>query len=150
MKGFSEVANKVDLKYINPNDNWLSAKVEKQDTDLANMDGQEIAKTLDIKGVTSTAQANKLAEITLNSIRYTEDAEGNRIKQTPLAISFATTVKNADLEVGDVFELQHDLLDRDRNFIILSVETDQSGAMQMTARERCETHYKNNDGVYIV
>ena len=150
MKGFSEVANKIDLKYINPNDNWLSAKVEKQEAELISIDGQEIVKTLDIKGVTSTAQANKLAEITLNSIRYSEDASGNRIKQTPLAISFATTVKNAELEVGDVFELQHDLLDRDRKFITLSVETDQSGAMKIAAREYCETHYKNSVGVYLI
>ena len=150
MKGFSEVANKIALKYINPLDNWLSAKVEIQDTDLVNMDGQEITKTLDIKGVTNSLQANKLAEITLNSMRYTEDAEGNRIKQAPLAISFATTVKNAELEVGDVFELQHDLLDRDRKFITLSVETDQSGAMKITAREYCETHYKNSAGVYLI
>ena len=150
MKGFQEIANKIELKYIEPNDNWLSAKASKEDSDLIAMDGQSNVKTLDIKGVTNSLQANKLAEITLNSMRYTEDAEGNRIKQAPLAISFATTVKNAELEVGDVFELQHDLLDRDRKFITLSVETDQSGAMKIAAREYCETHYKNSAGVYLI
>jgi len=150
MKGFQEIANKIELKYIEPNDNWLSAKASKEDSDLIALDGQSNVKTLDIKGVTNSLQANKLAEITLNSMRYTEDAEGNRIKQAPLAISFATTVKNAELEVGDVFELQHDLLDRDRKFITLSVETDQSGAMQIAAREYCETHYKNSAGVYLI
>jgi len=150
MKGFQEIANKIDLKYINPNDNWLSAKVEKQDPDLINMDGQTITKTLDVKGCTSTAQANKLAEITLNSIRYTEDDEGNRIKQTPLAIGFATTVKNAELEVGDIISLDHDLLDRVRKFVILSVETDQSGVIQVSAREYCETHYKDSANNYII
>ena len=150
MKGFQEIANKIDLKYINPLDNWLSAKVEKIDTSLISMDGQEIVKTLDIKGITNTTQANKLAEITLNSMRYTEDEAGNRIKQTPLAISFATTIKNAELEVGDVISLDHDLLDRVRKFVILSVETDQSGAISMSCREYCETHYKDSSGVYII
>lgn len=150
MKGFQEIANKIDLKYINPNDNWLSAKVEKQDSDLISLDGQTITKTLDVKGITNTAQANKLAEITLNSMRYTEDASGNRIKQTPLAISFATTIKNAELEVGDVFSLEHSLLDRVRKFVILSVETDQSGAIQVSAREYCETHYKDSSNNYII
>ena len=151
MKGFQEIANKIDLKYINPLDNWLSAKVEKNDTALISMDGQEIVKTLDVKGITNTAQANKLAEITLNSMRYTEDEAGNRIKQTPLAISFATTIKNAELEVGDVISLDHELLGaRVRKFVILSVDTDQSGAIQISAREYCNQHYKNSSGVYLI
>jgi hypothetical protein len=150
MKGFQEIANKIELKYIEPNDNWLSAKASKEDSDLIAMDGQSNVKTLDIKGVTNSLQANKLAEITLNSMRYTEDTEGNRIKQAPLAISFATTVKNAELEVGDVISLDHNLLDRTRKFILLSVETGQGGDIQISAREYCETHYKNSAGVYLI
>ena len=150
MKGFQEIGNKVILKYINPNDNWLSDKVEIEDTDLVNIDGQNIEKIVDIRGVTNATQANKLAEITLNTMRYTEDESLNRTKQTPLVINFATTPKNAELEIGDVFKLQHSLLDRDRRFKVLSNQTDQSGVIQFLAREYCETHFKNSSGNYII
>jgi hypothetical protein len=150
MKGFQEIMNKVDLKYVNPQDNWLSAKVEKQDNTLISLDGQLITRTLDIKGITNPTQANKLAEITLNSTRYTEDTSGNRIKQAPLIVSFSTTIKNADLEVGDVIAINHSLLDRVRRFIILSVETDQSGVIKISAREYCDTHYKSSTGAYLI
>jgi len=150
MKGNREIANKIILKYINPTDQWLSAQVVKEDTDLQDLDSQTLSKTLDIKGVTNQTQANQLAEITLNTMRYSEDVSGNRVKQTPLAISFGTTVKNADLEVGDVVSINSDLLDRVRKFVILSTETDQSGLIQITGREYCETHYKNSSGSYLI
>lgn len=150
MKGNRDIANKMILKYVNPADNWLPAQVVVEDTDLQALDGQILEKTLDIKGITNAAQANELAEITLNSMRYSEDASGNRIKQTPLALSFATTIKNAHLEVGDIISIQHDLLDRVRKFMILSTETDQSGLIQVTTREYCETHYKNSSGTYLI
>ena len=150
MRGNGDIANKIILKYVNPSDGWLSAQVSKEDTTLQNWDGQTIEKVLDVKGITNTTQANELAEITLNSMRYTEDAIGNRVKQTPLVLSFATTVKNAHLEVGDIITIQHDILDRDRKFMILSAETDQSGLIQVSTREYCETHYKDSSGTYLI
>ena len=150
MKGNTELANKVYVKYINPDDQWLSAQVYKQANSLLNLDGQLLEKTLDIKGVTNQTQAEILAEITLNAMRYSEDASGNRIEQTPLALSFATTVKNADLEVGDVISINHDVLDRVRKFVILSTETDQSGLIQVATREYCETHFKDSSGNYLI
>jgi len=150
MKGNRDIANKIIFKYINPSDDWLSAQVVREDADLQTYDGQTIDKTLDVKGVTNSTQAGELAEITLNTMRYTENSSGTRIKQTPLALSFATTVKNAHLEVGDVITINSDLLDRNRNFIILSVETDQSGLIQITSREHAETHYKNSAGTYLI
>ncbi|MEO1945509.1 MAG: phage tail protein [Candidatus Thioglobus sp.] len=150
MRGNGEIANKMILKYVNPSDNWLAAQVEKEDTTLQNWDGQTIEKVLDVKGITNATQANELAEITLNSMRYSEDVNGNRVKQTPLVLSFATTVKNADLEVGDVITVDSDLLDRNRKFMILSVETDQSGLIQLSTREYCETHYKDSSGTYLI
>ena len=113
-------------------------------------DGLVIEKTLDIKGVNNATHANKLCEIALNSLRYSEDASGNRLKQTPLSISFATSVKNAHLEVGDVISLNHALLDRVRKFLILSTATDQSGVIQISAREYAETHFKNASASYLI
>ena len=150
MAGTNNLANKMILKYINPADDYLSAQVVKQDTDLQTFDNQIIQKTLDIKGIDNPTHANKLCEIALNSLRYSEDASANRVKQTPLAISFATSVKNAHLEVGDVFSLNHTLLDRVRQFLILSTATDQSGVIQISAREYCETHFKNASGNYLI
>ena len=72
------------------------------------------------------------------------------MKQTPLAISFATSVKNAHLEVGDVIALNHTLLDRVRKFLLLSTMTDQSGVVQISAREYAETHFKNSSGSYLI
>jgi len=150
MRGSKDIFNKVRLKYINPTDEWLASQVMIEDTDLQDLEGQIIEKILDIKAVTNTTQAEELAEITLNTSRYTEDDSGTRIKQTPLICSFATTMKHADLEVGDIITLNHDLLDRNRKFMILSLETDQSGIIQVNAREYAETHYKDNTGTYII
>jgi hypothetical protein len=93
MKGNRDIANKIIVKYVNPTDNWLSAQVVKEDSTLQALDGQIVEKTLDIKGITNATQAGQLGEITLNTMRYSEDVSGNRIRQTPLALSFATTVK---------------------------------------------------------
>jgi len=150
MAGSANIANKMILKYINPSDEYLSAEVIKQDSDLQTYDGQTVQKILDIKGVTNATHAAKLCEIALNSLRYSEDSAGNRIKQTPLAISFSTSVKNAHLEVGDVISLNHLLLDRVRQFLILSTQTDQSGVIAISAREYCETHFKNTSGNYLI
>jgi len=150
MSGSGNLANKMILKYINPADQYLSAQVVKQDSDLQSYDGLVIQKTLDIKGINNATHANKLCEIALNSLRYSEDASGNRLKQTPLSISFATSVKNAHLEVGDVISLNHALLDRVRKFLILSTTTDQSGVLQISAREYAETHFKNASGNYLI
>lgn len=150
MKGFSDIANNVIFKYINPSDEWLSAQINVQDNDLIEYDGQQIDKTLDVKAVTNSSQAMKLAEITLNTMRYTEDNEGNRIKQTPIVLEFTTTIKHADLEVGDVIGIDHNLLDRTRRFIILSTETDQSGIIKIVTRETAETHFKNSVGNYLI
>jgi hypothetical protein len=97
MRGFSDIANKITVKYINPADEYLSAEVSIIDTDLVDYDGQEIEKTIDVLGCNNQAQAEKLAEITLNTLRYSEDEEGNRLKQSPIIASFAITVKNAEM-----------------------------------------------------
>jgi len=52
--------------------------------------------------------------------------------------------------VGDVITIDSDLLDRDRKFMILSVETDQSGLIQISTREYCETHFKDSSGTYLI
>ena len=150
MRGSKDIFNKVRLKFINPSDEWLASQVVVEDTDLQDLEGQIIEKILDIKAVTNQTQAEELAEITLNASRYTEDNSGNRIKQTPLICNFATTIKHADLEVGDIITIDHDLLDRNRKFMILSLETDQSGIIQVSAREYAETHYKDSSGTYII
>jgi hypothetical protein len=150
MSGSADIANKIICKYINPDDEWLPAQATIESLDLQDLDGQVIEKVIDVKGCTNTAQAEVLAEITLNSMRYTENSSGDRINQTPLSLSLATTVKNAHLEVGDVIAIDHDLLDRTRKFVILSVETDQSGIIQITSREYCETHYKDSSGTYLI
>ena len=150
MAGSSTIANKVIVKYINPSDEWLSAESVKEDSTLQTYDGQTVQKILDIKGVTSATHAAELSEIALNSLRYSEDGSANRVKQTPLAITFATSVKNAHLEVGDVISLNHTLLDRVRQFLLLSTMTDQSGVIQISAREYCETHFKDASGSYLI
>lgn len=150
MRGTKDVANKIIVKYINPTDDWLADQAIKEDTALQTLDGQTLEKILDIKGITNTAQAETMAEITLNTTRYSEDELGNRLNQTPLVASFALSPKHADLEVGDVITLDHDLLDRNRKFMLLSLETDQSGVIQATGREYAETHYKNSSGTYLI
>lgn len=150
MRGSKDIFNRLRLKYINPTDEWLASQVLIEDTELQGFEGQVIEKILDIKAVTNTDQANDLAEITLNTSRYSEASNGDRIKQTPLICNFSTTIKHAELEVGDVISIDHDLLDRVRKFMILSLETDQSGLIQVAAREYAETHYKDSSGNYLI
>jgi hypothetical protein len=150
MAGNNDIANSITVNWQNPADEWLKADYTISDAQLIDNDGHEITKSLDIKSVINEAQAQKIAEISLNSMRYTEDESGNRIKQTPLVINFATTTKHSDIEVGDVIAIDHFLLERVRKFVILSVETDQSGIVSFSGREYCETHYKDSNGNYII
>jgi hypothetical protein len=150
MKGSTEVANRVVVKYIDPDDNWIAASVIAEDTALQTSDGQVIEFVLDAHACTNRTQAAQLAEITLNNIRYSEDVSSNRIKQTPLSASFSTTVKNADLEVGDIISIDHTLLDRLRKFSIIAIKNDQSGAMSIECREYCDTFFKYSTGVYLI
>jgi len=150
MKGNQDIANKLIFKFVNVNDDYQSDQKVVESSTLQSLDGQTIEKILDVKGVTDVGQASELCEITLNTMRYSEDASGNRVNQTPLICSFGTTVKHADLEIGDVITIDHDLLDRNRKFMILSMETDQSGFLLITAREYAETHYKDDSGTYLI
>lgn len=150
MAGNNDIANSITVNWQNPADEWLKADYTISDAQLIDNDGREINKSLDIKSVINESQAQKIAEITLNSMRYTEDESGNRIKQTPLVINFATTTKHSDIEVGDVIAIDHFLLERVRKFVVLSVETDQSGIVSFSGREYCETHYKDANGNYII
>lgn len=149
-KPSADTANIVTVKYVNPDDEWQVAEATVQDDDLIAIDGQDIEQILELRGCTSQAQAEKLAQLTLNQMRYSENASGDRINQSPLDISFTTTVKNAELEVGDVFTLTHSLLSYARKFKIVSIETDQSGAIAIQAGEYCATHYKDSGGTSII
>lgn len=146
MRGFNDIANQIKARYIDPDSEWLTNEVTVEDTELqgSNYDSKVIEKILDFKGITSALQASKLAEISLNQLRYSEDASGNRIKQTPLVASFSLPPKHIDLEVGDVVSLTHDLLDRTRQFMILSITTDASGILEVECREYCDTHYRTS------
>ena len=150
MNGGSDLSNKVIVKYVGKHDFWIPAQVEINKDDLQTLDGQILEKTLDIKGIIDRQQAGQMAEISLNSMRYSEDSGGTRMAQTPLTLAFATSIKNAHLEVGDVISIDHSILDRVRRFLILSIETDQSGLIQVVSREYCDTHYMDQDGQYLI
>lgn len=146
----ADIANKVTVKYVNPLDEWQIAKVDSTNSALVTLDGGETEQILEIKGSTSSVQSQKLAELSLNKMRYSEDSGGNRINQTPLNVSFATTIKNAELEVGDVISINHYMLNFIRKFRILSIETDQSGLMKIECLEHCTTHYKTSSNSDII
>lgn len=149
-KPSSDTANTITVRYINPDDMWQIAEVTVNDDDLVDSDGQVIEQILEVRGCTSKEQAGKLAQLTLNQMRYSEDSVGDRVSRSPLDISFTTTVKNAELEVGDVINITHDLLSYPRDCKLVSVETDQSGAIAISATEYCGTHYKYDDGTAII
>jgi len=149
-KPSAETANIITVRYVNPDDEWQVAEVTVQDDALIALDGQDIEQILEVRGCTNQEQATKLAQLTLNQLRYSEDSLGNRINQSPLDIAFTTTIKNAHLESGDVITVQHDLLSFNRKFKIISTETDQSGAISIQAAEYCDTHYEDANGVAII
>ncbi len=149
-KPSADIANIVTVRYVNPDDEWQVASVEARDDNLILLDGQEIEQILEVRGCTSKVQAEKLAQLTLNQMRYSEDASGNRISQSPLSVSFTTSVKNAHLEVGDVVTITHDLLSFPRKFKLVSIETDQSGAITIDGTEYCDIHYEDISGTAII
>ena len=150
LKSFDEIFNKLIVKFLNVDDNHHSDKVEIYDSTLGILDGRDIETVISLPSVTNETQAIKLGTIAYNTMRYTEDKDGNRLKQTPLIVSFGTTPKLAHLEIGDIISIEHSLLDRVRLFKVLSLETEQSGIIKVDAREHCETHFKNDIGQYII
>jgi len=149
-KPSSDTANTITVRYVNPSDMWQVAEITVEDEDMIDSDGQVIEQIVEIRGCTSSTQARKLAQLTLNQMRYSEDSGGDRVSRSPVDISFVTSVKNSELEVGDVINITHYLLGYPRDFKIVSIETDQSGAISINGVEYCDTHYKNDDDTDII
>lgn len=145
-----DIANRVIVTYIEPADQWQTKQEIKEDTGLQTFDGGLYIKELKLRGVTNSAQALLIAELTLNQLRYTHDVGEDRVDITPLDIKFETTIKNARLEVGDVQDFSHFLIKtndgREKQFEIMSLETEQSGKLIVTAREYSLTHYQDTAG----
>ncbi len=149
-KKAKDLANKVRVNYIEPTDQWQTKQVEIEDSDLAVSDGREYIKDINLRGVTNQAQADKIKELSLNQFRYTENSSGDRIKVTPLVISFTTTIKNSELEVGDMGTVDYYELPNIKKFVIISIRTKQSGELEISATEYADTHYKDSGGSPII
>ena len=149
-KKSKDIANKVILYYIDPDDEWQTKEVSVQDDKLIASDGREYIKELTLRGVTNEAQATKIAQLILNQFRYSEDENGDRIKVSPLVVSFTTTIKNPELEVGDLGKIYYYELPNEKDFVIVSVKTKMSGELEITALETADTHYYDDNELPII
>ena len=145
-----DIANKIIVGWINPADQWQTKQAMIENTDLQASDGRVYTKEVQLRGVTNETQADIFKELILNQFRYTEDTNGDRINVTPLIIKFTTTIKNSELEVGDMGTVDFYELPDVKKFVIMSIFTKQSGELDITLREYAETHYKNTNGNYII
>ena len=145
-----DIANRVVLSWINPDDQWQTLEASIENTDLQSSDGRVYTKKVQVRGVTNLAQADVFKQLILNQFRYTEDAEGNRINVTPLVVKFTTTIKNSALEVGDMGTIDYFELPNLKQFVIMSINTKQSGELDITLREYAATHYKDTNGNFII
>ena len=155
MPSMSMLSNKVIVNYINREELFLPASTTIEDEQLIISDEKEYETTFDINGISTLSHANKIASIFLNSSRYSESLDEEtgelvRRKQSPLFISFSTSIKYTELEIYDIIKVEHDLLDRPRQFLIQSLEHTQEGIINITASEYCQTHFKTNFGEYII
>lgn len=145
-----DIANKITVSWINPDDQWQTKQTSIENTDLQASDGRIYAKEVGLRGITNEAQADIIKELILNQFRYTENDEGQRINVTPLIVNLTTTIKNAELEVGDMGTIDFQELPNVKKFVIMSIKTKQSGELDITFREYAETHYKDTNGNFII
>jgi len=145
-----DIGNKVTVSYINPSDQWQTKTSSIENTDLRASDGRIYNKEIQLRGVTNQAQADIIAELSLNQYRYTEDEDGNRINVTPMNMTFTTTIKNSTLEVGDMGTIDYFEIPNIKKLVIMSIRTKQSGELEVIAREYAETHYKDTNGNFII
>lgn len=145
-----DIANKITVSWINPSDQWQTKQTTIENTDLQASDGRIYAKEIALRGITNEAQADIIKQLILNQFRYTEDENGDRINVTPLIVKLTTTIKNAELEVGDMGTIDFQELPNVKKFVIMSINTKQSGELDITFREYAETHYKDTNGNFII
>lgn len=145
-----DIANKIIVSWINPDDQWQTLQEPFEDTDLQASDGRIYTKEVQLRGVTNLPQAQIFSELMLNQFRYTENEAGDRIAVTPLIVKFTTTIKNSALEVGDMGTIDYFELPNIKQFVIMSINTKQSGELDITLREYASTHYKDTNGNFII
>lgn len=134
---------------------WVSELTTKTRTEVseafvsASLEGELRAfniKAVDVRGCTNSTQSIKLAELQLNQLLYSENSTGERLVTAPLNVSFATTLKHDDLNIGDLVIISNDIFGFNRKFKILNKEIEQSGSIKVECREYFATHYKNQNG----
>lgn len=145
-----DIANKIIVSWINPNESYQTKQTMIENTDLQASDGRVYTKEVQLRGVTNEAQADIIKELILNQFRYTEDTDGNRINVTPLIVRLTTTIKNSALEVGDMGTIDFFQLPDIKKFVIMSIKTKQSGELDLTLIEYADTHYKDTGGNFII
>ena len=131
--------NQVTAKFINPKNKWKSDEVRFPDKNghsqiynsfLANDNGIELKKTINVGGVTNIDQAFYLAK---QACLRSRDS---------LKVSFQTTAEAMNLVVGDVVTITHSTLEWDaKEFIVRTLVFNNDGSCSLTCIE-------HNDAIY--
>jgi hypothetical protein len=94
----STIPNILEVRYANAEDNWKESSKEIVDEAEWALNKPQRRKTIELRGVTDTAQAIREAKYHLNLATYRRRS-----------VSLTTTVESLHCEPGDIVAVQHDV-----------------------------------------
>ena len=133
-----DTPNKYEISFIDPLNNWNTAKAIVEDAADQKQRQKIITKSVELSGVTSQNQALRLG-------RFYRDL--NTVCN--INISFKTAMQGMHLEPGDVVEVTYRNIYKDMPFRILEVKEGNDGTFQINGRLYNESIYNDSLGASI-
>lgn len=133
-----DTPNKYEISFIDPLNNWNTAKVIVEDAADQKQRQKIIAKTVELPGVISQNQALRLG-------RFYRDL--NTVCN--INIGFKTAMQGMHLEPGDVVTVTHGGVYKDMPFRILEIKEGNDGTFQINGRLYNESIYNDALGARI-
>lgn len=133
-----ECPNQYRVKFIDPLNNWKTATIVVDDTSDQRERGRVIVKEVELEGVTSQAQALRLA-------RFYRDYN----KVCTLQVEFKTGYEAVHLEPGDVISLTYKKVFYQVQFRITEITETQDGEYTIKGRQYNGSIYNDSLGATI-
>lgn len=127
----SSLPNVIKVVFLDEANNYERTTLSVEDSDAINDGDPIVEKTIELFGVTRATQAHRQAKYFLNSARLKD-----------LNISFATTTRSLNVEVGDLIEISHAMAGLNfQLFRVVNMGENQDGTTQIVAQKFDATVY---------
>lgn len=133
-----DTPNKYEISFIDPLNNWNTAKAIVEDAADQKQRQKIITKSVELSGVTSQNQALRLG-------RFYRDL--NTVCN--INISFKTAMQGMHLEPGDVIEVTYRNIYKDMPFRIIEIKESNNGTFEINGRLYNESIYNDALGASI-